>query len=358
MAKRRAHGEGSTYRRGDGRWVAVVDLGHENGRRRRKYIYGLTQGEVVEKKTALLTAKAKGRQIATGRGLTLGAYLADWLEHMGKASSTERSYAGHVRNHVTPAIGHVRLEKLQPADIRRFLDALPAKGLSKASVVRVRATLSVALNRAVDLGHIAYNPVTRAKAPRPPAGKVRHKPMDSDELKRFLKFARVHEVGSHRLWPVWALLAGTGMRLGEALSLRWEDVSFAAGTVHVREGKSDTSTRTIPLPAWAQEALEDHQNASGEHRGLVFHTATGRPLDGRNVHRWYKALLEEAGVEDRRLHDLRHTFATRVLEQTGNLQVVSELLGHASISITSAFYVSSASTAKRAAAASLDDLVD
>jgi integrase len=372
MAKRRAHGEGSVFQRSeDGRWVAVVDLGYENGKRSRKYVYGATQAEVVAKKGELLTQRAKGLPVARGKGVTVADFMAEWLDVMGKAESTAKTYRGHVRNHITPALGNIKLEKLEPVTVQRFIDNLPAKGISKATVVRIRATLSVAMNRAVDLGLIAYNPVTRAKAPRPPAGKTRHKPMETEDLKLFLKHAKAHRLSvvspgpggrlvssptGPSLWPLWALLAGTGLRMGEALALRWEDVGSTA--VHVREGKSDTSTRTVPLPDWAAEALEGHQEATGDKRGLVFRTSTGRPLDKRNVNRWYHALLEAAGIADRRPHDLRHTYATRQVDEGTDLVTVSELLGHASITITAQYYVSGSSRAKTDAARRFDGLID
>jgi site-specific recombinase XerD len=342
-AMRRGKGEGSVYqRKSDGLYVAA--LPSESGRRGKTFT-ARTKSRALEKRAAYVTAHARG-QILQGKSTrgTLLAYLLVWVEEHPVAESSRRSYRGHISNQIGPSsIGHRKLAALEPQHVKAFLADLARDGVSKPTVVRIRATLSKALNCAVDANLIPYNPCTRAKAPPAPSGKRAHKPLREEDISLFGGGPLLASVGS-------AVGNGDAVGRGPQGALGGCQPGRRVGA---RPGRQDGDERPGDPPARLDAgALTEHQKACERKRGLVFMTEArgrwegGKQLDPRNVNRRHHKLLDLAGIEDRRVHDLRHTFLTTVLAETGDLQLVSELGGHADISITSKFYVSGSSKAR------------
>ncbi len=334
-------------KRSDGRWMgrAVID-----GKRR--VVYAPTQREAEQKLRALLSDADKGLTQPT-ETRTLSVHLDRWLEDIVRPRvkpSTYRSYALLARLYIKPALGSVRLTKLQPGDLQALYGAMSARGLSASTVSRVHAVMRSSLRHALDTGLVHRNV---SQAAHPPT--VRHDEMqalDRDQARSLLLAAK-----GTRHEALLTLALATGMRQGELLGLNWSDVDLEAGILRVArqlgtdgqftEPKTRQSRRTISLPASTVTALREHrtrqletrliQGASWEDRGLVFCTYTGRPLGYRNVTRDYKALLQRAGLPEIRFHDLRHTAASLML--TGRpLHEVSRVLGHASITLTANTY--------------------
>jgi integrase len=180
-----------------------------------------------------------------------------------------------------------------------------------------------------------------------------------------------------RLYALWSVALGVGLRRGEALGLRWQDVDLDGGTLRVEQAlqrtkgglvlgptKTPRSRRTIPLPAVCVRALKIHrarQNVerlavgdSWQDSGLVFTSNVGTPVEPRNVNRSFTKLIEKAGVRPVRRHDLRHTCASLLLAQGVPLRVVMEVLGHSQIAVTANTYTHVLPTLQREAA----DLMD
>jgi len=180
---------------------------------------------------------------------------------------------------------------------------------------------------------LATNPADRVKAPRPQPRPEALRALSPEEARRFLEAAREYDY-----YPLFVLALATAMRLGELLGLRWEDVDFGAGVVYVRrslyrvrgewvegEPKSAAGPRKITLPAPTLAVLKEHRVAqlaarlkagadwAAEGAGLVFATATGRPIHPRNVTRTLESVLKRAGLPPIRFHDLRHSHATMLL---------------------------------------------
>ena len=179
------------------------------------------------------------------------------------------------------------------------------------------------------------------------------RPLSPEQARRLLEAAR-----GDRLEALYVLAVHCGLRQGELLGLRWEDVDLEAGTLHVRRTltlakdgpkfmapKTAKSRRQIRFTTGAVEALKRHHDRQFEEctrltglwqdYGLVFATTIGTPINPRNLTgRSFKPLLKQAGLPDIRFHDLRHTCATLLLREGVNVKVVSEMLGHASIIIT------------------------
>lgn len=308
--------------------------------------------------------------------LTVAAYLEKWL-NMVKPSirpSTWQVYEILLRVHVVPALGNLPLQALRPLHVQELLQKKLAEGLSPRSVKHVHATLRAALNGAVKLGLVVRN-VTEATTP-PRQERREMAVLTPEEARSLLEAAR-----EDRLEALWVLAISTGMRQGELLALRWQDVDFKAGAVTVNqavewvkgkpiiaEPKTRTSRRTVPLASVALEALKRHRARQAEERlaagpewkdqGLVFTTRTGRIIDKNNLaKRAFPRLLAKAGVKPIRFHDLRHSAATFLLAQGLPVKTVQQVLGHATATMTLDRYGHVLPNAERAAASAMDALL-
>lgn len=374
---------GSLVKRGRA-WYAVVDLPRgADGKRRQKWhrLTARSKRAAQEELARLLTAIATGLYVEPAK-LSLADFLRAWLEHVQTTVSakTFERYRGIVEAHLIPHLGAHPLARLQPLHIQAYyagalqggrLDGKPG-GLAPQTVLHHHRVLKEALGQALRWGLLARNPADAVDPPRVARGERRT--LTPAECVRLLQAAR----GSRLYLPVLLAIA-TGMRRGEILALRWEDVDLDAGTLSVRrtlsqvkgrlefkEPKSARSRRVIALPAFAVEALRQHQAAQAAERlragaayasqGLVCATATGGPL-AHNFGRGYAALLQRAGVPRVRFHDLRHSHATLLLGQNVHPKVVSERLGHAAVGITLDVYSHVAPALQQEAADRLEALL-
>ena len=346
---RRGNAEGTIFQRKDGRWVAAVS-GAEG--RSRVYRYGKTRGEAAEKLTKALKAVQDGLPIP-GERQTVGQYLETWLDESAKPSirpMTYASYACLIRIHLIPELGHVPLAKLSPQQVQALLNRKLASGLAPRRVAMIRGVLRTALNQALRWGLVARNVATLVTPPRAAHFEVR--PLDPAQARAFLDAVR-----GDRLEALYTVALALGLRQGEALGLRWDDVDVEAGVLHVRhalqridsklqlvEPKSARSRRTIVLPDIVRDALRAHRVRQAEQRlgvgaeweetGFVFTTALGRPLNDSNVTHMFQRHLARAGLPHQRFHDLRHACASLLLAQGVGPRVVMELLGHSQIALT------------------------
>ena len=164
---KRGSGEGSIYRRSDGRWVGVVDLGWLDGKRNRRSMYAKTRKEVQEKLNIALTAHRKGLSFQSDR-LTVREFLSDWLSESVKPAvrpRTYQSYAELVRLHLEPSLGRIRLSKLTPRDVQKLINSKLNKGLSSRRVQYIHAVLRKALGQAEKWGFVARNVAKLADIP-------------------------------------------------------------------------------------------------------------------------------------------------------------------------------------------------
>jgi len=332
MAKR-GQNEGSITKRKDGRWIARLTVGYEGGKQKRKCIYGRTREEVAGKLAVALKAKQDGLPVSNDR-ITFGQFLDKWLEDSVKPSVRPRtcvSYEQLIRVHVVPTLGKIKLAKLSPGDIQTLLNRKLKDGLAPASVRKMHAVIRRALQVAYKWELVPRNVATLANPPR-----VKHfevKPLSQEQTSAFL-----NAVKGDRLEALYTVAIALGLRRGEALALRWEDINLEAGTLRVchtlqnlkgggwtlAEPKSRNSRRTLGLPQFASAALRDHRKRQLEEKmlagpqwqdhGFVFTTPAGTPLDGQNFyHRCFKPLLKKSGLPDIRFHDLRHSCASLLL---------------------------------------------
>jgi integrase len=308
---------------------------------------------VQEQLTRALRDVQQGLPVATDDRQTVEQYLRGWLEEAVRPSvrpKTYTTYEGYVRCHLVPELGRIPLSKLGPHDVQSMLNRKLAAGLSPRSVHHLRAILRSALGRAVRWGELPRNVAALVEAPHVARYEIRV--LGPAEARQFLEIA-----SDDRLAALYTVALAVGLRQGEALGLRWEDVALDAGSLMVRhalqrisgklqlvEPKTQLSRRTIALPPFAVAALRKHRTrqlqeqlwagSRWQEQGLVFTSSIGTPLDGSNVTHRLQRLLREAGLPRQRFHDLRHSAASLLLVQGVHPRVVMETLGHSQISLT------------------------
>ena len=349
---RRGNGEGTITRRKDGRWEARYIIETANGPKR-KVLYGKTRAEVAGK-LAKAVADRNGGLTYEGGSTTVSEYLQGWLTDAVRDTVRQRTYERYeqiVRVHLVPAWRRKKLKNLTPADVRRLYREKLDSGLAPRTVQYIHTTLHKALKQAVADGLIPRNVSEAVKSPRPAKKEI--KPLSPDQARAFLQAAC-----DDRFEALYVLAIHRGLREGELLGLKWDDLDLEHGTLAVRRTLSETKTghrfeapkngtgRNIKLTTGVVEALKRHRKRQLEERmrfaglredhGLIFPNQLGKTMNARNLSaRSFKPLLAKAGLpRSVRLHDLRHTCATLLLSTNAHPKLVQELLGHADIAIT------------------------
>ena len=338
MAKKRGNGEGSVYRRKDGLWVGQYKVLTPQGTKKTKYIYSKTRKEAATKLAAAIAERNSGVVYDSG-SITVGEYLGEWLRSV-RGTVRERTWRRSeevVRLHLVPALGRTRLDGLSALQLQALYRSKLDSGLSPRTVRMVHTTLHKALKQAVRWSLVPRNVSEAVDPPRERGTEIR--PLDEGQAKSLLRSAR-----GERFEALYVMAVTTGMRSGELLGLRWEDVDLQAGIVRVRRTvfngrveapKTAKGRRSIKLNRASVAALRQHPRR-GE---WVFCNGVGRPMSVHNLHnRSWKPLLKRASLPDIRFHDLRHTCATLLLTKGVHPKVVQEMLGHSSISVTLDIY--------------------
>jgi integrase len=369
--KRRGAGEGLIRQRIDGRWEARISLDWQDGRRVRKSFYGASAQEVQEKLLKVRADHANGLPVAVERQM-LGQFLTAYLESIRdkvRPRSYER-FESLARLHILPAIAKVRLDQLSPQHIQHLIDRKTADGMAAQSVVHIRNLLRLVLNRALRWNLIARNPALLVDVPTIRRAPVAY--LQPEQARTLLDAAN-----GERLQALYTVALSLGLRRGEALGLKWEDVDLEGGRLIVRralqrlregltlvETKTAKGNRMVLLPQFAIRALRDHRRRQLEERlsagsdwhdmGLVFTNRNGSPIDPMTLHRDFRRLLAKAGLAPIHFHVLRHSAAALMLVQGVPLKTIQEVLGHSSLAVTSGFYAHVGEELKRQAAAAMD----
>ena len=356
MPKRRGHGGGTITKRKDGRWQVAVTVGYdERGRQVRKYAYTRTKAE-AERKLAELQVKYGSGDVADPGRLTVGDLLERWLDYkrVRVRQTTLYGYQNVVRKHIMPRIGHVRLAKLSAFHLESLYKAMIEAGLSPRMAELTHVVMYNALAQAVRWGMLSRNVAELADPPRGERAEVRF--WTPEEVVRFLDAAK-----EHRLFALFYLAIVTGMRRGELLGLKWEDIDAEKGALRVRrnvtisgsrlvvnEPKTRRSKRVIYLADEALGVLADHQKRQERERfaagkawhdeGWIFASEVGTALWPNNLTRAFHALIDKADVPRIRFHDLRHTHVSLERRRGTPIEIVSERLGHATSAFTLTVY--------------------
>jgi integrase len=374
--------EGHIQRRGKHSWRLKFETAPraEDGSRFIGYetVRG-TKKDAQRRMTEILQSIHKGSFVEP-TSMTIGEYLGQWLagcaRHNVSAKTYER-YSEIIEKHLVPAFGTLRLTNLKPLAIQAYYSQALIEGrrdgkggLAPRTVMHHHRVLRAALKQAVGWRLLDTNPAEAVKPPQPDDAEIEI--LLDDELHKVLKMAR-----TTRAYPAILLAATTGMRRGEILGLRWRDVSLDSAVLTVnntleetkagmrlKEPKSKRSRRNITLPTLMVDALREHKIAQAQERlmlglgraddGYVFTTLEGGPVRPRNLSKEFTRIVERAGARRVSLHSLRHTHASQLLKDGVHVKVVSERLGHSSISITLDIYAHTIPNMQADAAARID----
>jgi integrase len=339
------------------------------------YVYGRTREEAHQRLVEEQSKAARGTPVPA-RSWKLGPYLDYWLEHVIKPTRRPATYALYemiVRVHLAPALGTYELKRLSVPVVQAFLNSKLRAGLSVRNVQVMRQVLSAALSRAVREELITRNVARLVELPTwEPSVVV---PWSPAEALAFLQAAI-----DDPLYPAFVLLLLYGMRRGEVLGLRWQDIDLEAQVIHVRQQihrdqgqlhigpvKTRAGSRDLPLIGLARHALTARKEQQAADRlklgsawadtGLVFTTRTGRPIEPRNLVRSFVRIRDGNGIRKIRLHSIRHTTASLLKDLRVPARDAQIILGHAHISTTQQIYTHVDATARRKALTRLNKLL-
>ena len=399
--RRRANGEGSIWQRKDGRYGYAAYVLTTAGTIKRIQGYARSHDDARKLLTELIAKADQGIPVAS-ENWTIGEYLTYWLRHVVREDRRPKTYQGYegvVRLHLIPALGSKRLRKLTAQDVRVFItrvrqecqcckhgwDAMREEPrccalsdrrccqsrLSTRMVQSIHAVLRNALGTAVREEVIPRNVAKLVKIPVP-TYKI-NRGLTTGQARALL-----HAAAPQRLYALYVLALYLGLRRGELLGLRWEDVDLdgeklevvqtlqrVGGELRLVPPKTDDSARTVPLPLPCVEALREHRRKQfaersdawpdWEDHGLVFPSRRGTPMEPDNLRRSWYTIRRDAGLGQTRFHDLRHTCVTLLLELGVPPHVVRDIVGHSDIEVTMTIYAHVSLDEKRKALRKLGD---
>ena len=340
---------GSITRRGKSSWRIKFELPPIDGKRR--YHLETVNGT---KPQAQATLAKRIVELGENRYVPLTAetvetYAKHWLENIAPASRAESSvhrYSSIINHHIIPALGAIELQKLDGTAIDKFYGSLTGASMTRRSI---HAVLRMVLGSAVKAKKIARSPIADVQTTPKGGRRDEIEVLDEAELAALLDHLR-----GHWLYVPSLTAASTGLRRGEVLGLRWQDINMTAGTIEIAQTvveigaritiappKTRRSRRTIKVPAALIVELERHRREQLEQRlkvglggrpELVFTNPTGQPITPKQLSEGFTA--KAAAIKPVTFHCLRHTHITHLLKAGVPVHIVSARAGHAKPSIT------------------------
>jgi integrase len=353
MANKRGNNEGTIFKRKNGTWRAQVTA---DGKR--LSYSGKTRSECQTWIRSTLQRVDNGLTFDKTQ-VTVEMFLKNMFASMKSTlrPSTWTQYDQIVRDHINPSLGRIKVVDLRPDLIQELYDRKVDAGVGLRTIQLTHAVLRRSLNRAVKLGLLLSNPTEATSPPKPVKKEMQI--LDDSQVQRLLITAEAIQV---RNLALYQLAITTGMRQGELLGLKWQDVKWEQRTLRIQRQlkyitddgpvfaqlKTHSSARTLVLGTGTTAILIQHQERQiseitrvgkkWKDHDLVFPSTIGTPFNPRNLSRQYKSLLNEAGLPSIRFHDLRHTAASLMLNHGIPVLIVSKRLGHAKPSITLDIY--------------------
>ena len=328
MARKRKNGEGTLRKRKDGRWEGRIVVAYdENGLTKTKNVTAKSKSECLEKLDKLKTECG----IVSGKArsdMPFGDWIDLWYKTYSKPSlriTIQLCYEQRIYKHIIPKLGKIPLNKLQQSDLQQFYAYLKKNGrltkvelygagLSDRMVRSCHTTCRTALEKAVNEGLIYANPAIGCKLPPKKAGEM--KVLTHEEMQRFLIQAKEND-----FYELALLELATGMRRGEISALKWSDLNFktgelhiqrqvyhVAGGLHISSPKTKSSDRTIILPMSVVNVLREHKANTDSEWIFPSPVKDGEPIDPQSVYRKMRKVLERAQCKQIRFHDLRHPY--------------------------------------------------
>lgn len=368
--KKKPNGEGTIYKRKDGLWCATLSLGfNSDGTRKRKYIYGDTYDEVHKKLVNLKSKCNLNNGYLVNENVSLSewgkTYLYDFIKPTVRPSTFQRQESVF-RVHIEKSnLGKLRLIDIKPFHIQKFLNTKTY--LVESSIKKIYQILNIFLRQAVLNNYIWKNPIEGVVIPKSEKRSRDIEILTKSEQKKYIVAL---DGEFQRLLFLTALF--TGMRQGELIALKWNNVDLNKGIININESykyvklfdsydeghyemisqqpKTKSGIRKIPIPEFLIKELKEHRIIRKEYgmkiagskfnpTSLVFCSETGTPLLSSRISRTHKRVCKNAGIEHVSFHALRHTFASRMLELGEDIKKVSVWLGHSTVQMTYDIYV-------------------
>ena len=369
--QKRDHGEGSITLRKDGKWTARVQLGTKaDGKPKIKAIYGKSESE-VKRKLKEFKKNINNLPSEAVRNLSIETYILNWLytykRNILKPASFDR-VESTIKNHILPNIGFLKIATLRQDDIQGMFNDMYNKGLSHSSIKKAKDALNSCFKHAIIRDDIIKNPMLGTSIPSLSQFSKKEITFFSKEEISNLKTELFRKYKTSKRVYVYSdayiLILNTGLRMGEALSLKWTDVDFDKKIMRIQRNlilakkrndagevtakgynlviqdttKSYAGERIIHLNANALQALENLKKPNKNYEYIMTNT-NGNIIPPHNFDRTFYRALENTGLKKCGVHSLRHTFASMLFQNGVDVKTVSELLGHSDITITYNTYI-------------------
>lgn len=373
---RNAQGGGTIRQRPDGRWEARFTVGRDpgTGKQIQRSVYAPTQKEARQKLAQAVAEIDSGTYQAPSK-MTVGQWLDIWQrDYLGGVKPfTVQDYEKNVRLYLKPAFGAIKLESLNAHTVQKFINDMgKPRGdkppLSPKTVRNAHGVLHKALQQAVKVGYIRFNPADACELPRMERKEI--SPLDSEAMAAFMR-----AIEGHQFEAVYLTMLFTGMRRGETFGLLWDSVDLGKGTIRIERqlqnipGKSgefrlistkNGKGRTITAAPFVVEMLRKHKAQQLRDRlkagplwqehGYVFCNEVGEHLSPSTVYHNYKKIVASIGLPNMRLHDLRHSYAVASLRAGDDVKTVQSNMGHHTAAFTLDVYGHVTEEMKRASA--------
>ena len=358
MARKRKAGDGTVRQRKDGRWEGRIVIGYDdNGYPKTKNVLAKTKSECVEKLKTLKDALAPPAPPRTRADMPFGDWMEHWYETYSKPAArpgTRRIYESYLRLYISPGLGHIPLNRLTAKDMQQFFVWLKTEGradqsdgktgLADSQLRNIHSLCRRALEKAVSGNLIPQNPASGCKLP--PARKGEMNLLSRESMQKLLIQAK-----EEKYYELFLLEFATGLRLGKLTALQWEDLNLTTGELRiseqavvigsevvVTEPRTKAAVRTLLLPPKVLEVFREYRNRNPSRWLFPSPKKEDSPLLPSVVRQRLHRLLDHAGCERVRFHDLRHTFATIASCQGASLFDIGKALGHSTPATTGRIY--------------------
>lgn len=347
-------------------WRYMLDFYDHQGIRQRLVLPdGTTKTAANEKLREIEAQIDRGLYIPERKILTFSEVASDWIEYkrLNLRQSTWSVYEGHVRNHFGEWTD-LKINRITTAKVEKYIIARQDSGMNLLTIRKILVTMNQIFAYAVRHGYITYNPMADAERPRGTGRRQDQKKkiriLNKEEIQAFLG-----AITNPKYKMLFTLALTSGARQGELLGLKWTDIDWVNNQIHIQrtynnqawyDPKTESSNRRIDIGPGMMNRLKKWKMAcTPNDLMLVFPNEAGKPINHNNmVRRHFLPALKKAGIEKIRFHDLRHTYASILIEQGENIKYIQSQLGHSSPSVTLNVYAHLMNPTNQTAASKLE----